>query len=52
MSIQAISGHKREGALKGIDSDTDTDMILQARVKVYTMQRQQNVSAKFFEEGV
>ena len=42
---------EREGALKGIDSDTDTGMTLQARVKVYTMQRQQNVSAKFFEEG-
>ena len=36
MSIQAISGHKREGALKGID--TDTGMTLQTRVEVYTMQ--------------
>ena len=41
----------REGALKCIDSDTDTGMTLQARVKVYTMQRQQNVSERFFKEG-
>ena len=43
---------QERGALKGVDSDTDTGITLQARVKVYTMQRQQNVSAKFFEEGV
>ena len=36
---------------RGVDLDTDIGITLQARVKVYTMQRQQNVSANFFEEG-
>ena len=30
-----MPGHKRDGALQGIESDTDTGMTLQAKVKVH-----------------